>query len=142
MDEKYMQAIKAGVIGGVIMAIVTVITHFVPFTGCLLFWVGWVVALAVGVLAIYFGPKLVKTIMDAVVMSAVAGGVAGGINGIVILLLALLGAAGAGIDGSVVGAGVGLMAGIIGLVVSIISAVILAVIAGLLYTIVVLKINK
>lgn len=34
MEAKYMQAVKAGVIGGVVMALVTLITHFVPFAGC------------------------------------------------------------------------------------------------------------
>jgi len=137
MEEKYMNSIKAGVIGGIIMAVITVIGQFVCCFGALT----WIAALATGVLAIYFGPKLILKIVDAVVVSAAAGGVAGLINGIVVLLLALIGAGSSAANGSALGAGAGIVAGILGLVVSVIIGVILAAIAGTAYAFLALKVQ-
>ncbi|HMK46688.1 MAG TPA: hypothetical protein VK436_08685 [Methanocella sp.] len=138
MEEKYMNSIKAGAVGGIIMAVITVIAHFI----CCFGFVTWIVALATGVLAIYFGPTLITKIMDAVVVSSAAGGVAGLINGIVALLLALTSAGSSAANGSALGAGVGIVAGIFGLVISVVLGVILAAIAGTVYAFVALKVQS
>ena len=139
MEEKYMNGIKAGVAGGIVLAIAAVIAHFLPLIGCLISPLTFIVWLAIGAVAIYLGPKAVTKLMDAAIIGAVAGVVAQVIVLVVNFLLVLLGlATGVTIEGIMIGIVATLIGGVIGIVI----AAVLAAIVAIVYTYVVLKITK
>ncbi|MCD1295888.1 hypothetical protein CUJ83_12870 [Methanocella sp. CWC-04] len=137
MDEKYISAIKAGVIGGVILSVIQLISNFIPCIGCLIVPI---TMMGVGVLALYLGANFVTKLIDAVVISGISGAIAGVIDGIVIMLLITLG--GSLYSSSISGAGASFFAGIISMLFAIVMATIFAVIAGVIYAFLVMKITK
>lgn len=96
MEAKYMQAIKAGVIGGVILAVGMLINLFISiitsnlsaFTGlglvsCCIFLLEIVVLIGTGALAVKMAGPLVTKLGDAIAIGAVSGAVAGLIGTVV-----------------------------------------------------------
>ena len=137
MEEKYMNGIKAGVAGGIVLAIVAIIGHFLPLIGCLISPLTFIVWLAIGAVAIYIGPKAVTKLMDAAIIGAVAGVVAEIIVLIVNLILGIISSL-----SSVEGIAITLVATLIGGVIGIVVAAVLAALVAVVYTYVVLKITK
>ncbi|WP_424357894.1 hypothetical protein [Methanocella sp. MCL-LM] len=137
MEEKYMNGIKAGVAGGIVLAIVAIIGHFLPLIGCLISPLTFIVWLAIGAVAIYIGPKAVTKLMDAAIIGAVAGVVAEIILLVVNLILGIISSL-----GSVEGFAITLVATLIGGVIGIVIAAVLAAVVAVVYTYVVLKITK
>lgn len=135
-----MPAIKAGIAGGIVLVVLQLISNFIPLIGCILSLVSMVVMLGVGVLALYFGPKYIKSLVDALMASGLAGVVAGLIDGIVILILAVAG--GVLYTNSAIGTGASIMAGLISLVFVTVMTTVLAVLGGLIYAFLVLKVTK
>lgn len=98
MDLKYSQGIKAGIIGGVLIAILMIIgmllnvlgswtTSIISLCTCLNPVFEVILLLIAGVLAVRFSTGLLKDMNDALVTSAVAGGVAGLIAGVVAMIV-------------------------------------------------------
>jgi hypothetical protein len=137
MEEKYMNGIKAGVAGGIVLGIVAIIGHFLPLIGCLISPLTFIVWIALGAVAIYIGPKAVTKLMDAAIIGAVAGVVAEVILLIVNLLLGVISSM-SDLTGLAVVLGVTVVGGVIGIVIAAIFAAIVAVV----YTYVVLKITQ
>lgn len=137
MDEKIMNGIKAGVAGGIVLAIVAIIGHFLPLVGCLISPVTLIVWIALGALAVYLGPKAVTKLMDAVMAGAVAGVVAEIILLVVNLLLNVISSLN-DIGGLVIIMVGTVIFGVIGIVIAAIFGAVVAVV----YTYVVLKITK
>lgn len=137
MEEKYMNGIKAGVAGGIVLAIVAIIGHFLPLIGCLISPLTFIVWLAIGAVAIYIGPKAVTKLMDAAIIGAVAGVVAEIILLIVNLVLGVIGSL-----NDMTGLAIVVVATIIGGIIGIVVAAVLAAIVAVVYTYVVLKITK
>lgn len=138
MEEKYMNGIKAGVAGGIVLAIVAIIGHFLPLIGCLISPLTFIVWLAIGAVAIYIGPKAVTKLMDAAIIGAVAGVVAEIIVLVVNFALVLLGfVTGISVESIMIGIVATLIGGVIGIVI----AAVLAAIVAVVYTYVVLKIT-
>lgn len=88
MDLKYSQAIKAGIIGGVIVAMLILIrsgidvigswtTSLIGIIGCCIWIIELVLLIATGALAVHFARAALKDMNDALVAGAVSGGVAG-----------------------------------------------------------------
>lgn len=98
MELKYSQGIKAGIIGGVLIAIIMIIglvlnvlgswtSAFISLCTCLnpILEVG--LLLITGALAVRFASGVLKDMNDALVTSALAGGVAGLIGGVVAVII-------------------------------------------------------
>lgn len=137
MDEKYMNGIKAGVAGGIVLAIVAIIGHFLPLIGCLISPLTFIVWLAIGAVAIYIGPKAVTKLMDAAIIGAVAGIVAEIILLVVNLILNVISNL-----NDIGGLVIILIATVIGGIIGIVIAAIFAALVAVVYTYVVLKITK
>ncbi len=100
MQAKYNAAIKAGVIGGLVLAayaVLQVVIGILPgvnvlttVCGCLL--IPFVIAIAVvtGALAVKYGAGAITRWADALVAAAVAGAIAGVIYGVVIVVVAFV----------------------------------------------------
>jgi hypothetical protein len=151
MEPKYVEAIKAGIIGGILLAGLALLSQLASLMGyikaedyttgtaaiagvsavlgccvCILF----VVVLAgTGALAVRMANLLLRDLNDAVLVSAIAGAVAGLIWGIVSIVLdmlaQLLGKSGSGVAGSLAGS---LFAGICGLLCCVPAAMVLSVV--------------
>lgn len=138
MDEKIMNSIKGGVIAGVVMAVIytiQIVSGKIPGVNVIACLLGPLFGLlillgmiAAGILALYFGPKILKTLMDAIMASAISGAIAGAILAVVLILLEVV------LNGNFLSVITG--------VVYLVASTIVAVIAGALYAIVMLKITK
>ncbi len=169
MEAKYVEAIKAGIIGGVILAVLALISQLASILGyvnvedytndpssilavagvglaiscciCLLYIVALV---GTGAIAVRMSNLLLRDLNDAVIVSAVAGAVAGLIWGIVSIVLSMLGelikGSGSGVAGRVGGS---MFSGICGLIcclpAAIIIGIVIAVVGGAIYWAVILK---
>ncbi len=74
-------ALKAGLIGAAAGLVAAFITR-IPFLGCLVSWLGTVVALAVGALYVHLCATKVE-LAEGAVGGAVAGAIAGAVNALV-----------------------------------------------------------
>jgi len=110
MEAKYNEAIKAGVIGGVILAVLELINQFSGLIDlnsmssdaavgvglcvlglcCCLFILYIIVLLGIGVLAVRMARPVIMDTRDAIVVSALAGAVGGLIWGVVGIILRFL----------------------------------------------------
>jgi hypothetical protein len=102
MEAKYIQAIKAGIIGGVVIGfciiltlIVSVITSSTAFTAlgalnCCIFILIVILLVGVGALGVRMASAHVMTLNDALIVSAVAGAVAGIISAVVYVIDSIL----------------------------------------------------
>lgn len=106
MEEKFIAAIKGGVIGGVLLAayaVVQLVVNVINWNmaipgigvastvcGCLSWLVLLVVGVGTGALAVMFGAKALTKLVDAIVASAVAGAIAGIIYAVVIVVIAFI----------------------------------------------------
>lgn len=86
MEEMYSQAIKAGVIGGVLfilLSIIDLIIAILPFPviklglACIVFLLAIILAAGIGALAVKFGKPVLHDMKEALIVSGVAGLVAG-----------------------------------------------------------------
>jgi hypothetical protein len=102
MEEKYNHAIKAGVIGGILFIILSIIDMAVTLSGimelqiglgCLLFLLAILVAAGTGALAVRYARPALHTLTDAVVIAAVAGLVAGVIYAVMRMITSMVTAA-------------------------------------------------
>ena len=104
MEAKYLQAIKAGVIGGVILAVCMLVTLFIDIinsntyvglnglglVGCCIFLLEIIVLLGTGALAVQMAKSLVVKMDEAAVVGAIAGALAGLIGTIMQVVLAVV----------------------------------------------------
>jgi len=101
MELKYSLAIKAGVIGGVALAILILIrtgfdvvgswtTAVLGLVGCCIWLVEIVVLLATGALAVRYAAGILKELNDSLVVGGLAGGVAGLIGAVVMVIMAFI----------------------------------------------------
>lgn len=101
MELKYSQAIKAGVIAGIIMIILVVLNNTVSIIGtwttsliglasCCVFLVEIVVLLGAGALAVRFAAPDLKDLNDAGIAGAVAGVVTGIMAAIMSVIMAFV----------------------------------------------------
>ena len=132
-------AIKAGLIGAAAGLVVALLGR-IPFIGCIIAPLGWVVAVATGVLYVYLAGKVV--ISEGAVGGAVAGGIAGLVNAFISGVLSLLfGAAqatssllgGGEVGEAALGAGVSFIAVIMAIIVGAIAGAVLGAIGGGVY---------
>lgn len=101
MELKYSQAVKAGITGGVILAILILIrssldiigswtTSLLGLIGCCI-WLGEIIVLlATGALAVRFATGLLKDMNDSLMVGAVSGGVAGLIGAAITVIMAFI----------------------------------------------------
>ncbi len=101
MELKYSLAIKAGIIGGVILAILIIIrsgfdvigswtSSLISIIGCCIWLVEIVVLLATGALAVRYTMNVLKDINDALIVGALSGGVAGLIGAAAVSIMAFI----------------------------------------------------
>lgn len=106
MEAKYIQAIKAGIIGGVILAVCMLATLFIDIinsnayvysglTGlgllsCCIFIVEIIVLVGTGALAVQMAKSLVVKLDEAAVVGAAAGAVAGLIGTVIQVISAVV----------------------------------------------------
>jgi hypothetical protein len=98
VDPKYVAAIKAGIIGAVILAVLALINNVIDFINirglgflpCCLFIVEIVLLLGVGALAVNMAPGLIKKLEEALVSGAIAGAITLILAGIVGIILGFL----------------------------------------------------
>ena len=101
MELKYSQAIKAGVIAGIIMIILILISEALTIIGtwttgllslgsCCIFLIEIVVLLAAGAFAVRFAAAGLKDMNDALVTGAVAGFVTGIMTAIMSVIMAFV----------------------------------------------------
>lgn len=101
MEIKNSLAIKAGIIGGVGLAILMVInsgfevigswtTSLIGIIGCCIWLVEIVVLLGTGALAVKYTAGYIKDMNDALMAGALSGGVAGLIGAVVTVILAFI----------------------------------------------------
>jgi hypothetical protein len=168
MEAKYVEAIKAGIIGGVLLAVLALISQLASILGyinvedytsdpgaalalglgaaiscciCLLYIV---VLAGTGALAVKMTNLLLRDLNDAVMVSAVSGAVAGIIWGGISIVLSMLGelikGSGYGVAGRIGGS---LFSGICGLICCLpgaaIIGIVIAVVGGAIYWAVILK---
>jgi hypothetical protein len=99
MEEKYNQAIKAGVIGGVAFIVVALIEMAAVLTGswvillvlgCLALLLAIIVAAGAGALAVMYARPFLNTLTDAAIVSAIAGLIAGIIYAIMQMITSMI----------------------------------------------------
>jgi hypothetical protein len=106
MEAKYNAAIKAGVIGGVLLAgyvvlqlLLNIVSGLVSIPGinlligacgCLWWAVLIVLGAGTGALAVNFASKVVTKLVDGIIVAAVAGAIAGVIYAIIAVVVAFL----------------------------------------------------
>lgn len=104
MEAKYLQAIKAGVIGGVVLAVCMLVTLFIDIinsntyvglnglglVSCCIFLLEIIVLLGTGALAVQMAKSLVVKMDEAAVVGAIAGALAGLIGTIMQVVLAVV----------------------------------------------------
>ena len=81
-------ALKAGVIGAVAGLVAALIVR-IPVLGCLVSWLGFIVALATGALYVYFASGKVE-IAEGAAGGALAGAIAGAVNSLISGILGLI----------------------------------------------------
>jgi hypothetical protein len=102
MELKYSQAIKAGIIAGIIMIILIVIRESLTIIGswttdllglgsCCIFLIEVLVLVGAGVLAVRFAAAGLKDMNDALIAGAVAGFVTGIMAAIMSVIMAFVG---------------------------------------------------
>ncbi len=105
MQAKYIAAISAGIVGGVLLAVYAIVAFVLELVnwsmsvpgvgtaagacGCLTIPAILVIALAAGVLAVMWAKGLEK-LADAAIIAALAGALAGLIYGVVMVVIAFL----------------------------------------------------
>lgn len=120
MELKYSQAVKAGVIGGVVLALLIILrsgfdiigswtTSLLGIVGCCVWLVEIVVIMATGALAVRFALGLLKDMNDSLIVGAAAGGVAGLIGAGITVIMAFITPliSGTTYSGSDIGSGLG-----------------------------------
>jgi hypothetical protein len=132
-------AIRAGLIGAAAGFVVAVLGR-VPFLGCIIAPLGWLVAVGTGVLYVYFATESGRSVelAEGAVGGGVAGLIGGGANAFVSGILNLIFGAtqsAASLLGGEIGqaaaqAGIGLVSVIVGIIVGIIVGAILGAIGG------------
>jgi hypothetical protein len=136
-------AIKAGLIGAVVGLVVAVLGR-IPFINCIIAPLSWLVAVAAGVLYVYYASSSGAAV--AIGEGAVGGGVSGGIAGLAHALLsgvltllfgsvrAASSAFGRGeVGGAAIGASVTLFVVIIGIIGGTVVGVVLGAVGGLVF---------
>jgi uncharacterized protein YqgC (DUF456 family) len=137
-------ATRAGLIGAVAGLVVALLSR-IPFLGCLVAPLGWVVALATGALYVHFRAERGGSVelAEGAVGGGVAGAVAGAVQSLVSGLLTLIFGAvdtasslfgGSDIGGTALAAGVTIIGVVIGLVVGAIIGAVLGAIGGAIYS--------
>jgi hypothetical protein len=100
MGLKYNRAITAGIIGGVVLAVLAIVAlafqvvlgrfSGLPGGSCCFWLLSLLVMLGVGAFAVYYARPGLYKILDAAVVSLVAGAVAGAIDGVVQVVVSML----------------------------------------------------
>jgi hypothetical protein len=97
MDPKYVEAIKAGVIAAVALAVLALINNLIDYTNftfagltCLIMFLQLLVLAGAGALAVRMLPGRIRSLEDALASGAVAGAVAFVFGGLVGLVLSFL----------------------------------------------------
>jgi len=136
-------AIKAGLIGAAAGFVVAILGR-IPFLGCVIAPLGWLVAVGAGALYVHFatsGSAAVQT-AEGAVGGAVSGGIAGLVQALISGVLSILfgsvraatNALGQGeIGGAAIGAGVGFVAVVIAIIGGTIFGAVLGAAGGLVY---------
>jgi len=136
-------AIKAGLIGAAAGFVLAILGR-IPFLGCVVAPLGWLVAVGAGVLYVHFasGGGAAVQIAEGAVGGAVSGGVAGLVQALISGVLSILfgsvraatNALGQGeIGGAAIGAGVGFVAVVIAIIGGTIFGAVLGAVGGLVY---------
>ncbi|CAJ35834.1 hypothetical protein [Methanocella arvoryzae] len=155
MEEKYNNAIKAGIIGGVTLALyyllqfilgyIPVVNFLVAVLACLLWPVILLVSVGIGAYGVKLASQHVKTLVDGIILGAVAGAVAGLISAVAQIIFNILSALLSSSTSDIVGSAIGVVfsgvCGSVAAVAIIVVAAILGAIGGALYTFLVLKIQ-
>ena len=132
-------AIRAGLIGAAAGFVVAILGR-IPFIGCIIAPLGWVVAVGTGVLYVYYAGKV--EISEGAVGGGIAGGIAGLVNAFISGLLTLLFGAvqatssllgGGEVGEAALGAGISFVAVIIGIIVGAIAGAVLGAVGGGVY---------
>ena len=132
-------AIKAGLIGAAAGFVVALLGR-IPFIGCIIAPLGWVVAVATGALYVYYAGKV--EISEGAVGGGIAGGIAGLVNALISGVLSLLFGAvqatsslfgGGEVGEAALGAGISFVAVIIAIIVGAIAGAVLGAIGGGVY---------
>lgn len=106
MEEKFIAAIKGGVIGGILLAAYVVVQLVInvinwnmaipgigiasTICGCLSWPMLLVIGIGTGALAVWFGAKALTKLVDGIVASAVAGAIAGIIYAVTKVVIAFI----------------------------------------------------
>ncbi|MCD1296244.1 hypothetical protein CUJ83_14675 [Methanocella sp. CWC-04] len=103
MEVKYIQGIKAGIAGGIVLALSQVLQFvtglvadwtdlwvLVTAAGCLVFLLWITVSAGTGALSVRMAAPYMMKLTDAVLISAVGGGVAGIVNAAMQVLIAIM----------------------------------------------------
>jgi hypothetical protein len=136
-------AVKAGLIGAAAGFVVAILGR-IPFLGCIIAPLGWLVAVGAGVLYVHFATSggAAVQIAEGAVGGAVSGGIAGLVQALISGVLALLfggvraatSALGQGEVGEAAfGAGVGLVAVVFAIIAGTVFGAVLGAIGGLVY---------
>lgn len=163
MDIKYSLAVKAGVIGGVLLAlchIVSFIFTVLGFSsniimmisaavGCIIFFLLIAIAAGTGALAVKYAAPYVHNINDSLPVSAAAGLVAGLISAVIQIVIAFITPMFTAVNVTninsndiatgVAGSAIGGMGAMCCAPVTIVIVIVLSIIGGLAYTALVLK---
>ena len=168
MKSKYIAALSAGIVGGVLLAAYAVLLFavelvawygYLPGTGatalcgCLFYVYFLVIGLLTGVLAVMWAKGVLAKLVDAIIISALAGALAGLIYGVINVVIAFIrpliesyayldssSYAGGLALGSMFGAGSGVLACLCAPV-WLIAVAIVAAIGGAVYAVVKLKLQ-
>lgn len=97
MEPKYVEAIKAGIIAAVVLAVLALINNLIDYSNftfvglsCLILLLQLAVLAGAGAMAVKMAPGLIRSLEDSLVVGAVAGAVAFILGGIVGLVLSFL----------------------------------------------------
>jgi hypothetical protein len=90
MEAKYVQAIKAGIIGGVIIGVLIIVNDdlsALSVLNCCDSIIIIIVMAGIGALGVKMASSLLRTLNDALIVAAVAGAIAGIIGAIVNIIM-------------------------------------------------------
>ncbi len=143
MNVNQSTAIRAGMFGAIAGLVVAVLSR-IPFLGCLISPLAWIVFVAAGVLYVYFTATSTVIVPPAegAAGGAIAGAIAGVVEAVVRSLLGLLFGtmaaasnllSGAGARGAVAGVGFGIIGAIVSIVGGLVVGAVLGAIGGLVY---------
>ena len=92
MMDRLDHAIRAGVIGGIVLAALALLSSLFTFcgTGLVLGLLAILTAVGTGALAARFARRHISGLMEAIVLSGTAGAIAGAIDGILHVVLSLI----------------------------------------------------